>query len=104
MPDDGYELLDSGDGRKLERFGPYRIVRPCAQAVWRPRKGRSLWNGAHASFGRQPDAGWQNRSALPETWAITLGGLRFILSATDSGQVGVFPEQRALWPWLPGQA
>ena len=50
---DDYELLDSGDGRKLERFGNYVLARPCSQAMWRPELSESEWSKADASFDRE---------------------------------------------------
>ena len=50
---DDYELLDSGDGRKLERFGAYTLARPCSQALWRPSLPAAEWARAHASFDRE---------------------------------------------------
>ena len=47
-----YELIDSGDGRKFERFGAYTLVRPCSQAMWRPRDA-AAWRAATASFDRE---------------------------------------------------
>lgn len=98
--DDDYELIDSGDGRKLERFGAYRLVRPCAQAIWRPLKDRSFWMEADASFDRIVGNRWRVRMALPEEWVITVSGMRFRLSTTDFGHLGIFPEQRVLWTWI----
>ncbi len=100
MPGNDYELLDSGGGRKLERFGPCVLARPAAQAVWRPSLPPSRWQGAHASFDRDGGQRWHRRDALPESWVIEMGGLRFRLAATDFGHLGVFPEQREQWGWL----
>jgi len=99
-PGDGYELVDSGDGRKLERFGPYRLVRPCAQAIWRPRKAPSLWDEADASFDRVQGNRWVFRRPLPGEWEVAVAGLRFRLSLTDFGHLGIFPEQRDQWAWI----
>jgi 23S rRNA (cytosine1962-C5)-methyltransferase len=96
----GYELLDSGGGRKLERFGRIVLARPCAQAVWRPRLGPDAWRKADASFDREDGHRWQGREALPGRWEIEIEGLRFHLSGTDFGHLGVFPEQSAQWRWL----
>jgi 23S rRNA (cytosine1962-C5)-methyltransferase len=52
-----YELVDSGNGRKLERFGRCVLVRPCAQAIWAPQKDTALWDGADATFERRPGKG-----------------------------------------------
>jgi len=96
----GYELLDSGDGRKLERFGPWVLARPCAQAAWRPRRDAASWDGAHATFDREDGQRWTTRADVPESWEIELEGLRLRLSRTDFGHVGVFPEQRESWRWI----
>ena len=94
-----YELLDSGDGRKLERFGRVTLARPCAQALWRPNN-PALWTRATASFDREAGNRWHGRSALPKDWTITTAGLRFKLGGTDFGHLGIFPEQRAQWRWI----
>ncbi len=96
---DDYELLDSGDGRKLERFGHLRLERPCAQAIWRPALAAAVWAAADAGFDRKEGNRWHNRSRLPEFWDADIGGVRFRLSSTDFGHLGVFPEQRRLWGW-----
>lgn len=91
-----YELLDSGHGRKLERFGHIILARPCAQAVWSPQK-PELWNRATASFDRNDGLNWNGREALPNAWDIAVNGIRMKLSSTDFGHLGIFPETRALW-------
>lgn len=97
---DDYELLDSGGGRKYERFGPYRLIRPSAQAIWRPQKDTSWWDEADASFDRRRGNQWRLKRPLPEEWSITVCGMRFRLSPTDFGHLGIFPEQRDLWGWI----
>ncbi len=95
-----YDLIDSGDGRKLERFGDYVLARPCAQALWRPRRPEKLWEHADAAFDRVDGNRWHNRSALPESWTAAIEGIRFKLSGTDFGHLGVFPEQQTQWRWI----
>lgn len=95
-----YELLDSGDGRKLERFGDVVLARPCAQAVWRPSLDTAAWQRAAASFDREEGNRWHGRDNLPASWVITIEGIRMKLAATDFGHLGVFPETRALWTWI----
>jgi 23S rRNA (cytosine1962-C5)-methyltransferase len=96
-----YELLDSGAGRKLERFGGVTLSRPCAQAVWKPRLEPREWERrATAAFDREEGNQWRNRGALPDTWTITIDGLAFRLSGTNFGHLGIFPEQRAQWAWI----
>ena len=94
-----YELIDSGDGRKYERFGNVSLVRPCSQALWRPAD-QGAWSRATATFDREDGNRWHNRGALPEEWTIETAGIRFRLSGTDFGHLGIFPEQRAQWKWI----
>ena len=97
-PADGYELLDSGGFQKLERFGSVTLARPCAQAIWRPRLPESRWRQATACFTREGQkTRWAGRESLPEKWDIVVDGLKFRLSSTDFGHLGIFPEQRAQW-------
>lgn len=95
-----YALLDSGLGRKFERFGPYTLVRPCSQAIWRPTLPQAGWDDASASFDRESGLNWHGRERLPENWEIDVDGIRFRLSSTDFGHLGIFPEQRASWRWI----
>lgn len=104
---DDYELLDSGDGSKLERFGAYRLVRPDSQAIWPPTLPAREWQAADAVFARgQRDDGpgeWQQRRPLPEQWALQHAGLRFWARLTPFRHTGVFPEQSAHWDWIVQQ-
>ena len=97
---DDYELLDSGEGRKLERFGRYRVVRPCAQAIWPPQKAPEFWEDADAFFERKPGKGWQLTAQIPDAWRIIVDGLRVRLARTNFGHLGIFPEQRSIWRWI----
>ncbi len=96
---DDYELIDSGDGRKLERFGAVTLARPCSQALWRPDRA-DAWAHATATFDRDDGNRWHGRGRLPESWTAEISGIRFRLSGTDFGHLGVFPEQRAQWRWI----
>lgn len=97
---DDYELLDSGHGRKYERFGKFSLVRPCSQAVWEPRLSRRDWDAANAKFDREEGNRWHNRGGIPEQWTIETAGIKFRLSGTDFGHLGIFPEQRDQWKWI----
>ena len=99
---DGYALLDSGHGRKLERFGDIVLDRPCAQAVWNPTS-PSLWKTADASFTRKDGLQWRNRQQLPESWQVAIHKVTLKLSVTDFGHLGVFPETRDIWDWIRAQ-
>ena len=101
---DDYELLDSGDGRKLERFGKYVLARPCSQAMWCPTKSAADWERVDASFDREDGNRWHGRSNLPKEWQIETAGIKFKLGGTDFGHLGIFPEQRAQWKWIRERA
>jgi 23S rRNA (cytosine1962-C5)-methyltransferase len=94
-----YELIDSGHGRKLERFGKVTLDRPCAQAVWNPRQ-PTLWKQADAFFTRKQGLEWRGRDKLPDSWIAEVKGVKMKLSTTDFGHLGVFPETRAMWGWI----
>jgi 23S rRNA (cytosine1962-C5)-methyltransferase len=98
-----YQLIDSGNFQKLEQVGPYRFVRPAAQAVWRPTLPESEWKRADASFTRFSggDGKWQvfNRN-MPPTWQIKSGPVSFQIKMTDFGHLGIFPEQDTNWQRL----
>lgn len=94
-----YELLDSGDGRKLERFGDVVLSRSCGQASWEKQK-PEVWRSAVASFDREQ--GWQTHgdAELPPSWVITINDVVMKLAPTSAGHLGLFPETRELWSWI----
>ena len=94
---DSYELLDSGHGRKLERFGQYTLARPCAQAVWRPLQPEEVWTRADGTFSRDGGAEWTFSRSFPSSWVTSIDGMKMRLQPTDFGHLGIFPEQRPLW-------
>lgn len=100
MSNHHYELIDSGNGRKLERFGPYLLVRPCSQAVWSPQLSESEWNQADAIFSRDQENKWTFLKRLPDIWKIEIADITFKISPTGFGHLGVFPEQKASWEWI----
>ena len=91
-----YELLDSGKGEKLERFGSVFLSRPDPQALWPKMLPEAEWQKADAVFART----WKIKGKIPEDWKITLEGIVFNLKLLPSKHVGVFPEQSAQWKWL----
>lgn len=98
---EGYELVDSGDGRKLERFGDAIIDRPCPQAIW-PRREKAGWKDAAATFlrGEGGSGEWTSRKLLPESWPARIGDLEFEIRLTGFGNVGLFPEHACHWGWI----
>ena len=104
VPDD-YQLLDFGDGRRLERFGEITLDRPCPAAEAIQRADAELWTQADAHFdGREEQRGeWCDRRELPERWIVAHGSLRFELKRTEFGHLGLFPEQAENWDWIAEQ-
>lgn len=100
MANNQYALIDSGNGRKLERFGPYLLSRPCSQAVWKPQLSDKEWEKADASFSREQENKWMHKRPLPAEWEIEVAGIHFKLSSTDFGHLGIFPEQKPFWEWI----
>ena len=98
-----YELLDSGGGAKLERFGEFTLVRPEPQAKWARKMPKERWESADAEFvkRRKGEPGeWKFRGAIPMRWKMERNGLRFWVQPAPSGHVGVFPDQASHWDWL----
>ena len=95
-----YELVDAGDGRRLERFGPRLVDRPAATAL-DARRAPGEWQAAGLRF--EPGDGWQGAEAALEPWLVTLEGLTLELRPTASGGVGLYPEHAANLAWLPEQ-
>jgi 23S rRNA (cytosine1962-C5)-methyltransferase len=98
-----YELLDSGNGLKLERYGPYTFVRPAHQAVWRPSLSSKEWEAAHAVFQptREESGGhWRFEKPIqPPTWTMHYKKLTFRVQTTAARHLGIFPEQAPHWDW-----
>jgi 23S rRNA (cytosine1962-C5)-methyltransferase len=105
-----YALLDSGDARKLERFGRFTVERPEPQALWRPVLDAGLWLRADASFksagksaGAEDDGEggrWRKNSPVPETWPVRVLGVTVLCRLTGFRHVGLFPEQLPHWEWM----
>lgn len=94
-----YALIDSGNQKKLERFGEFLLMRPCAQALWEPKLPLNVWEGASAIFTREGGNRWEG-GALPPSWIVELEGLKFKIAPTDFGHLGLFPEHSLLWSWM----
>lgn len=100
-----YGLVDSGHGRKLERYGPYRFIRPEPQAMWTPRLAE--WD-AHGEFvpGSDEDGGgrWQFSRPVPqEGWPLQWREVRFTAQCTPFRHLGFFPDMAPVWDWMREQ-
>lgn len=107
-----YQLLDSGNLRKLEQAGPYRIVRPALNAFWSPSLPAAEWEKADGVFLRENtgDGRWEWKKAAPESWELDWGGFTLLVRPTGFGHLGFFAEQAPNWayfeeliPRLPGE-
>lgn len=104
-----FELLDSGDGQKLERYGPYTFARPEVQALWHKALPPAAWQGAQAVFratGEESGGHWEFHETIAKRWEMAYplqpGGrsLRFWVQTTPGRHLGVFPEAAAHWDWM----
>lgn len=98
-----YALIDSGGGRKLERYGPYTVVRPEPQCLWSPALAEADWAAADAVFDPEgeEDAGrWRFRGQAIDPWPMAWGEARFHGRFTSFRHLAFFPEQAANWAWL----
>lgn len=99
---DDYGLIDSGDGRKLERYGPHRFIRPDAQALWTPRLERWASDGEFVP-GSDEDGGgrWQFANPVsPDGWPLAWGQVRFNAQCTPFRHLGFFPDMAPVWDWM----
>lgn len=96
-----YELLDTSDGERLERWGKYILVRPDPQVIWKETKKHPLWKKADATYRRSSagGGGWRG-NRLPEHWQIGYRGLTFLIRPMGFKHTGLFPEQAANWDWF----
>ena len=104
-PLDEYALLDSGEGWKLERFGPRVVSRPDPQALWKRKLSKEQWSAADLVFEREKKSGgrggrWKGTEEARRDWTMGWNGLRFVLKPTGFKHVGLFPEQAANWSWI----
>ena len=104
LPCGDYDLLDSGENMKLERFGAITVARPETQALWTKQK-PELWDSAHAVFappsgGRDKKSGWKIKKPVPESWTVIRTGVPLIARLTSFKHTGIFPEQAPNWQWL----
>ena len=96
-----YEVIDTGDGEKLERWQDVILRRPDPQAIW-PKQRPELWTRADAHYHRSVKGGgeWEFFKKLPERGAVSYGELRFYVHPTGFKPTGLFPEQAVNWDWM----
>ena len=100
-----YRLIDSGQGRKLESYGPYQFIRPDAQALWSPRLERWRAEGEFVP-GSDEDGGgrWQYAAPMPvDGWPLSRGAVKFTAQCTPFRHLGFFPDMAPVWDWMGAQ-
>lgn len=99
---DDYALLDSGNGKRLERFGTYRLVRPDPQCIWEPHLTEEEWGKADAVFvkGENGKEEWIRKTAVPHKWLMKYKDISFYAKLSPFKHTGVFPEQHLMWDFI----
>ena len=102
MSDAQYSLLDSGNGRKLERVGPHILNRQAPHAFWAPSLEPAAWDEAVGIHVRKKAGGgyWNWKQGEPTEWVVEHGGQQFIARPTPFGHLGLFAEQDSQWEWI----
>ncbi len=97
-----YELIDTGNGEKLERWGTYVLRRPDPQIIWPINDKKGLWDKADAHYHRSSSGGgkWEFKKKMPERWKISYKGMSFNIEPTGFKHTGLFPEQAVNWSWM----
>lgn len=97
-----YEVIDTGDGEKLERWGDIILRRPDPQIIWPAGADKKRWNDVHGHYHRSSSGGgeWEMKKSIPDRWTISYGDLKFYLRPTNFKHTGLFPEQAANWSWM----
>ncbi len=96
-----YELLDSGDGYRLECFGDNIVARPESIAIWKPQKPIKSWQyNAIAVQQERGKVSWQIKKSFKEPWIINCGSFSMQLKLSTTKNIGIFPEQATNWLWM----
>ncbi|MFA6354951.1 MAG: class I SAM-dependent methyltransferase [Candidatus Paceibacterota bacterium] len=96
-----YELLDSGDGKKLERYGEFLLSRPDPEAMWKRNLTEKEWQVADLEFIRNGTKNkWIIKNGVSNRWDISYGDLKFSIKPTSFKHIGLFPEQLSNWEWM----
>src|SRR5690349_18634007 len=104
MPGSTYALLDFADGKRLEQWGPFRLIRPDPTATG-PRAQPQLWPTADATYeGEKGKGRWASRRPLPDHWPVAFDDLRLAARLAPYKHTGIFPEQLENWRWMRDRA
>lgn len=95
-----YELLDTSDGQRLEKWKKYTLVRPDPQVIWNGAKRHPLWKKADGIYSREGGGGKWVKLDVPESWNISYKELTFKIKPMGFKHTGLFPEQAVNWDWF----
>ncbi|OPA73238.1 SAM-dependent methyltransferase [Paenibacillus selenitireducens] len=97
-----YELIDTGGGEKLERWGDIILRRPDPQIIWPLENETHQWKQVHGHYHRSSSGGgqWDWKKEIPERWTISFDKLSFYIKPTSFKHTGLFPEQAVNWRWM----
>lgn len=96
-----YELIDSGEGEKLERYGSFIMSRPDPEALWKKNSDEKIWSQADLKFIRSGTKNkWIIKNGIPNNWNIIFGDLNLNIKPTSFKHIGLFPEQLQNWEWM----
>lgn len=97
-----YEVIDTGGGEKLERWGDVILRRPDPQIIWPLKQETNEWRQVHGHYHRSSSGGgsWDMKKPIPERWTIGYENLKFHIKPTSFKHTGLFPEQAANWSWM----
>ena len=97
-----YNVIATGDGEKLEKWGDYILLRPDPQVIWHAKSDLSKYPGLDGHYLRSSSGGgnWQFFKNVPERWTINWRGLKFIIKPMGFKHTGLFPEQAVNWDWM----
>lgn len=98
-PSIDYELIDSGNEEKLERYGRYILRRPDPQALWNKSQPETEWKKADALFDGDRKVWKKKNEQMQNEWQISFGELKFNIKPTAFKHTGIFPEQEPNWKW-----
>ncbi len=101
---DAYELIDTGNYKKLERYGKYLVERPEPMALWKPRLDVSVWQRADLAYNGKAGKGmWENRGNVPDMWTVNFDGIVMEVRPWSFKHTGIFPEHQPHWSWIAGR-
>jgi 23S rRNA (cytosine1962-C5)-methyltransferase len=100
-----YELIDSGEEMRLEKYGKYLLATPDPRAIWKKTLSAFEWDKADATYSRSNSGGgsWRFKGKIDQEWRISWNELQFIVKPTGFKHLGVFPEQANMWEWIKTQ-